>query len=135
MTQFAMFEGLVSDEEGRTVTTAMVGANAFYVVWDDDFARHIDAESVDVQVLRFLRGEVEGQRDEAVSAMLQMLGKDDLFTKAAVEASINNMESAVGNPIPMEARQMLGMMGFKIIVDFHGNVTDISMPAGAMGDE
>jgi hypothetical protein len=116
----AMFEGLVLDEAGNAAGMAMVGENACYVVWDDDFKRHIDAELVDRQVLRYMREQVEGQRDVAVGAMLEMLGKDDLFTKAAVESSINNMEKAVGNPIPQEARQWLGMLGFKIVIDQRG---------------
>ncbi len=132
----AMFEGLVLDEAGNAAGTAMVGENACYVVWDDDFKRHIDAELVDRQVLRYMREQVEGQRDVAVGAMLEMLGKDDLFTKAAVESSINNMEKAVGNPIPQEARQWLGMLGFKIVIDLRGDVLSINMPAGGIeGDE
>jgi hypothetical protein len=132
----AMFEGLVLDEAGNAAGMAMVGENACYVVWDDDFKRHIDAELVDRQVLRYMREQVEGQRDVAVGAMLEMLGKDDLFTKAAVESSINNMEKAVGNPIPQEARQWLGMLGFKIVIDQRGDVLSINMPAGGIeGDE
>lgn len=134
MARYAMFEGLVFDEAGTPLPVVMVGEDACYVVTDDDFKRHISAESVDGQVLRALRQQVEGQRDAAVSAMLQMLGSDDLFTKAAVESSINNMEKAVGSPVPAEARQYLGMVGFRIVLDYHGDVMDISMPA-ASGEE
>lgn len=134
MSSVAMFEGLVFDEEGKPAETTMVGDQAFYVLLDDDFHRHVPAEEVDLQVLRFMRGQVEGSRDEAVDAMLQMLGKDDLFTKAAVESSINNMEHAVGNPIPVEGRQMLGMLGFKITVDFQGQVLEINMPAAPLDE-
>ena len=134
MARFAMFEGLVFDEAGTPLPVVMVGEDACYVVTDDDFKRHISAETVDVQVLRAMREQVEGQRDAAVSAMLQMLGSDDLFTKAAVESSINNMEKAVGNPIPAEARQYLGMVGFRIVLDYHGDVVELTMPA-ASGEE
>lgn len=129
-----MFEGLVFDEAGNPASVAWVGENACYIVWDDDFKRHIDAEEVDRQVLRFMRDQVEGQRDLTVTAMLEMLGKDDIFTKAAVESSINNMEKAVGNPIPTEARQYLGMLGFKIVIDFHGHVLGVNLPAGAIDE-
>lgn len=127
-----MFEGLVFDEEGKPASTTMIGEDAYYVLNDDDFRRHVDAAVIDRQVLRFMRGQVDGARDEAVDAMLQMMGKDDLFTKAAVESSINNMEDAVGNPIPVEGRQMLGMLGFKIKVDYQGNVLDINMPSAPL---
>lgn len=134
MAAVAMFEGLVFDEEDKPAETTMLGEEAFYVLHDDDFRRHVPAAQIDGQVLRFMRGQVEGQRDEAVTAMLEMLGKDDLFTKAAVESSINNMEHAVGNPIPYEGRQMLGMLGFKITVDFQGQVININMPAAPLGE-
>jgi hypothetical protein len=134
MARSAMFEGLVFDQSGKPAPVAHVGENACYVVWDDDFKRYVDAGEVDTQVLRALREQVEGQRDMAVDAMLQMLGQDDIFTKAAVESSINNMEKAVGTPIPPDARQYMGMLGFRIVIDDQGAVIDIAMP-GAAGIE
>lgn len=131
----AMFEGLVVDEQGKTATVAYVGADACYVVMDDDFKRHINAEAVDRQVLRYMRGQVEEHRAMAVEQMMSMIGKDDLFTKAALESSINNMEKNVGQPIPEDARQWMGMMGFCIVIDFHGNVVDVQMPAAAIDDD
>ncbi|MCL4858669.1 MAG: hypothetical protein KJZ93_04655 [Caldilineaceae bacterium] len=136
MAQSAMFAGLVFDEGGVPAEVAYVGETACYVVMDDDFRRHIDAVQVDLQVLRFMREQVEGQRDLAVKTMLDMLGKDDIFTKAALESSINNIEQNVGQSLPDEAKQWLGMLGFKIVIDFHGNVVDLQMPAGGIeGDE
>ena len=136
MAKAAMFAGLVVDEEGRPAEVAKVGDNACYVVLDDDFRRHIDAAQVDRQVLRFMREQVDDHRDLAVEQMLNMLGKDDIFTKVAVESSINNIEQNVGQPIPEEARQWMGMLGFRIVIDIHGNVVDIQMPAGGIeGDE
>jgi hypothetical protein len=62
------------------------------------------------------------------------MGKDDIFTKAALESSINRMEEAVGQPIPEEARQWMGMLGFRIVIDDQGNVVDIEMPAGGIDE-
>jgi hypothetical protein len=135
MAKSAMFTGLVVDEEGKPAAIAYVGEDACYVVDDDDFKRHIDAAQVDRQVLRFMREQVEDQRDLAVKTMLDMLGKDDIFTKAALESTITNMDQNVGQPIPEDARQWLGMMGLKIVIDFHGNVVDIQMPAGGIEDD
>lgn len=129
-----MFAGLVFDQNGRVAEVAHVGENACYVVYEDDFKRHIDAEIVDRQVLRFMRQQVEGSRDLAVGAILEMIGRDDLFTKAAVESTIEHMEDAVGQPIPEEARRWLGMLGFKIIIDEQGTVVDIQMPAGGVDE-
>ncbi len=135
MAPTAMFSGLVVDENGRAAEVGYVGADACYVVYDDDFRRHIDAAQVDRQVLRFMREQVEGNRQMAVGAMLEMMGRDDIFTKAAVESTIDNMEDAIGQPIPEDARQWLGMLGFRIQIDFHGDVIDIQMPAGGIEEE
>jgi len=129
-----MFAGLVFDQEENALDVTWVGENACYVVYEDDFKRHVDAAAVDRQVLRFMREQVEGNRDMAVSAMLEMMGRDDLFTKVAVESTIDNMEQAVGQPIPEDARQWLGMLGFKIVIDEQGTVLDIQMPAGGIDE-
>lgn len=130
----AMFTGLVFDETGNPATLKYVGDKPCYVIDDDGFLRHIDAQGVDRQVIQFMQGQVEDNKDMAVSTMLDMMGKDDIFTKAAVESSINNMEEAVGNPIPDQAKQWLGMLGFKIVIDHEGNVVDMEMPAGGIDE-
>ncbi len=138
MARTAMFAGLVFDEEGKPTEIAYVGEDACYVVDDDDFRRHINAAQVDRSVLRFLREQVEDHREIAVQSMLEMMGQDDVFTKAAVESSINNMEDSVGQPIPEDARQWMGMLGFRIVIDVQGNVIDVQMPSGGIegeGDE
>ena len=134
MSKEAMFAGLVVDENGKAAGVTHVGANACYVVMDDDFKRHIDAEQIDRQVLRFFREQVDANRDLAVNAALDQMGTKDIFAKAAIEASIDNMEQAVGNPIPEDARRMLGMFGFRITIDVHGNVVDINMPSATEED-
>jgi hypothetical protein len=130
-----MFAGLVFDERGAPAQIAYVGENACYVVAEDDFKRHIDAAGVDAQVLRFMREQVEPHRDLAVKTMLEMLGKDDIFTKAALESSINNMEQNVGQVLPDEAKQWMGMLGFKIVIDDQGTVVDVQMPEGGIEGE
>lgn len=134
MTKLAMFAGLVVDEEDKPVDVTWVGSEQCYVVVDGDFSRHVDAETVDHQVLQYLKGQVESQREVAVLGVLEMLGQDDLFTKAAVESSINRMDEVVGQPMPEDARRLLGMMGFRIVVDLHGNVVEVDMPAGGIDD-
>jgi hypothetical protein len=134
MAHEAMFAGLVVDEAGNSVEVTRVGDRACYVVVEDDFHRHVDAATVDRQVLQFLKEQVDSQREVAVKGMLEMMGQDDIFTKAAVESSIDKMDEAVGQPIPEEARGLLGMLGFRIVVDFHGDVVDIQLPAGGIDE-
>ena len=130
----AFFEGLVQDEEGRAVEVVRISEEAFYVVLDAGFRRHIAARQVDQQVLRILRGEIEAHRDLAVNSALQMLGRDDLFTKAAVDASIKNMDQVVDQSLPDEAKSWLGMLGFRIIINLHGDIVRVEMP-GQMSEE
>lgn len=132
MTNIAMFSDLVVDENGQPVAVAWVGSDACYVLDDGDFQRYVDAEDVDRQVLRFFKQQVDEHRDIAVRGMLQMLGKDDIFSKTAVEYSINRMDETVGQPIPAQAKELLRSMGFQIVLDFHGEVVDISMPGEEM---
>ncbi len=135
MANSAMFEGLVFDERRKAAQVNHVGERACYVVDEDGFLRHIDAAQVDQQVLEFLKGQVDEHRDLAVSGMLDLMGKDDIFTKAAVESSIDNIDQAVGQAIPEQSRQWLGMMGFRVIIDDQGEVVDIEMPAGEIEED
>ncbi len=51
MSKKALFAGLVVDENDRVADTATVGDEAFYVVDDAGFKRHIPAAQIDRQVL------------------------------------------------------------------------------------
>jgi hypothetical protein len=64
-----------------------------------------------------------------------MIGQDDLFTKAMIDSSIGNMEQMMVQGLPDDARIMLGMMGFKIIVNVHGEVVNLEMPGAGMIDD
>ena len=135
MANSAMFEGLVFDERRNAALVKHVGERACYVVDEDGFLRHIDAAKVDQQVLGFLKGQVDEHRDLAVTGVMDLMGKDDIFTKAAVESSIDNIDQAVGQAIPEQSRQWLGMMGFRVIIDDQGEVVDIEMPAGEIDED
>jgi hypothetical protein len=124
----ALFGGLVQDEEGRPVDTVMVGDVPNYVVEVDGFRRHVEAEAVDRQVIDLLREQFMEHREIATEAMLQMLGKDDLFTKAMIDASIKNMDQIIHHGLPDGARAWLGMLGFRVILDTHGDVVQLVMP-------
>jgi predicted RNA polymerase sigma factor len=105
------------------------------VVEDDGFRRHIEAEAVDRQVIESLREQFMAQREMATQAMLQMLGKDDLFTKAMIDASIKNMDQVIERGLPEEAKAWLGMLGFRVVIDTHGEVVELHMPEQEIADE
>ena len=70
--------------------------------------------------------------------MLDYRGKEDLFTKAAVETSLgqmgDQMQKLLDVGLPEAARQWLGMMGFRVVIDVHGDVVDFEMP-GAIDED
>ena len=124
----ALFEGLTRDEAGGPVETVMVGNTACYVVLDDDFRRHVEAEAVDRQVLAMLRDLFMEHKEIATQAMMQMLHKDDLFTKAMIDASVKNMDQVIEHGLPDDARAWLGMLGFRVIINTHGELVRLDMP-------
>ncbi|HID50447.1 MAG TPA: hypothetical protein EYP41_00210 [Anaerolineae bacterium] len=130
MARQALFAGLIYDEEGRPVDTAVIGDEAQYVIDDDGFLRHVDAEAVDRQVLAVFLDQLNQNHDLAVEQTLNLMGKDDLMTKAAIEASLRNidMDQIIAQGMPAQARDMMGMMGFRIIINFHGEVIGMDQP-------
>ena len=126
----ALFDGLVFDEDENLLETTQIGGEAYYIFDDDGFRRHINAEDVDRQVLAFFLDQLEDNKDIAVEQALTMLGKDDLFTKAAIDASMRNidMDQIIEQGIPEQARNMMGMLGFRIIINHHGEVVRLDQP-------
>jgi hypothetical protein len=133
MSRVAVFAGLVVDESENNVDVVYLGNTPYYVVDDGGFLRHILAEQIDRQVLSVMQENVMENREAVVSGMLEYLGKDDLFTKAAIEMSLGQMDENMAQlmdiGIPEETRQWLGLMGFRVVVNVHGEVIHIDMPA------
>jgi hypothetical protein len=131
----AVFEGLVFDELGRTLGVAKVGGEAQYVIDDDGFLRHIDAASVDRQVLEAIGEQINANKEIVEEGIMRMLDNYDLFTKAAIDASIKNIDQVLERGIPDDARMWLGMMGFRVVVNMHGEVVKFDMPTTTTEDE
>lgn len=138
MSQQAMFKGLVYDEYENLLETSVIGGEAQYIVDDDGFLRHVDAESVDRRILDFFLEQLDQNKELAVEQALEMLGQDDLLTKAAIDASLRNIDAdqILAQGIPAQARDMLGMFGLRVYVNIHGEVVRIEQPAAPeTGDE
>jgi hypothetical protein len=131
----ALFGGLVHNEENEAAPVAYVGDDPHYVILDGDFRRHVASEYVDRQVLAWLQEQIFANRDIVTEGILDMLGKDDLFTKAMIDASIQNIDQLIEQGLPDDARTWLGMFGFRIIVDVHGEVIRTDVPAQEEPDE
>ena len=137
MANKALFSGVIFDENGRLVNTKFVGSDAQYVVDDQGFLRHIDAEIVDRQVLKLFIENIQQHKGLAIEQALNFLGKDDIFTKAALDSSIDNVniDEILTAGFPQQAKDMMSMMGFKIMINHHGDVVNVDQPGIAMDED
>ena len=136
----ALFAGLVLNEQDEPAEVVYIGTIPHYVILDDGFRRHVEAETVDRQVIQLLRQQILSNRELVTQGMLDMLGKDDLFTKAMIDASIQNIDRHIDllftQGLPEDTRTWLGMLGFKIVVNVHGEVVRLDAPGQRdLGDE
>ncbi len=136
MAQHSLFAGLVVDEDDRGVDIVLVGGESFYVVDDDGFLRHIESEHVDRQVLDQLQEMVKGHEDMISEGTMKMIGQEDIFTKAAIETSLQNMDAQfdalLQSGLPEDMRAYLGMMGFRVVINMHGEVLRIEQPGAGI---
>ena len=137
----AVFEGLVYDPKGEPIKVAYVGSEPCYVLNDDGFLRYIPAGDVDWQVWEALTSQITGHEDILSKQAAKMLGQEDIFTVAMLRNQLENKDEQFKaiqeKGLPEEARQYLGMMGFRITIDIHGKVIEVNQPQvyGDEGDE
>ncbi|MCX6018249.1 MAG: hypothetical protein NTZ50_07055 [Chloroflexi bacterium] len=135
----AIFEGLVFDEHNHCAPVAYVGADPTYVIIEDGFRYHVDAHTVDEQIITTFRAQVASNEEEIGAGVLRMMGKDDLFSKAAVMSALKNIDSELKRlhetGLPTQAREYLGMMGFRVTINRHGDVVNLDMPSGTADEE
>ena len=133
MASHALFSGLVIDEFDRTLEVTFIGGEAFYIVDDDGFHRHVESEHVDRQVLRHLYEMIQGHEELISEGTMKMIGQEDIFTKAMIETSLKNLDSQfdelIERGMPDEARTWLGMIGFSVVIDIHGEVLRVEQPS------
>ena len=101
----ALFPGLVYNEKGERAEVVFIGGVAHYAIPDDGFLRH------------------------------EMLGTNDLLTKAAIDASIRNLEQGMRRANPDQWAPALRLFGFRIVVDVHGNVLQVILPEAPSEDD
>ncbi len=128
-----LFSGLVVDENGNVADTALVGGEPCYVVDDMGFRRHIPAEQVDRVVLGEIAGMMKGSEEYISEQTAKMIGQEDPFTKAALQSQLKNIDKQfdllIQTGLPEDTRLYLGMVGFKIVINVHGEVLRVEQPA------
>lgn len=134
-----LFAGLVNDENNAPVGVSYVGGEPCYVVNDAGFKRHIPSEQVDRQVLIIMKEQVKGHEDILSEQTARMLGQEDIFTLAMIQNQLKNidqqLEALLENGIPESGRAYMGMMGFRIIINVHGDVIRVEQPGAQSGEE
>jgi len=139
MANQAVFKGLVFDEQDRPVEVVTVGSDALYVVNDAGFRRHIPSEQVDRQVLEQMSEMIEGHEDLIGEETAKMLGQNDPFSVAAIMNQLKHIHEQFDNlmntGLPEEVRAYMGMMGFRIRINMHGDVLEVEQPGMIAPDD
>ncbi len=125
----ALFPGLVYNELGEAAELVYIGGVAHYAIPEAGFLRHVEAYRVDTAVIADLKEQITSMQDEVVRGMLQMLGRDDIFTKAAIDASIRNLEQNIRQSNTDQWVPWLRLFGFRVVVDVHGEIVEIMYPS------
>lgn len=139
MANKAVFAGLVFDDSDRLLETTYIGQEACYVIDDDGFMRHISAEIIDHQVIDVMREQVEDNKEVIAEQTINMIGNVDLFTHAIIQNQLENLDDQfdhlMQHGIPEDGRVYLGMLGLKIVVNYHGDVVRIEQPTAPASEE
>ena len=134
-----LFPGLVFDENDRPAESAYVGDDPCYVVDDAGFRRHIPSEQVDRQVLAQMQELIKGSEGLVSEQTAKMMGQEDPFSVAAIANQLKNMDKQFDQMLqvglPEDARAYLGMLGFKIVINIHGEVVRVEQPGAASDDD
>jgi hypothetical protein len=134
-----LFNGLVFSEDGKLLSAAKVGEDPFYVLDDAGFLRHIRARELDESILRWLWGQIRGHEQELAEQAARMTGQEDLFSRAVLQNTLAHPEAYIEeifrHGLPESTRMWMGMMGFRAIVDIHGELLRVEQPARAADDE
>jgi len=127
-----IFEGLIIDEYDQPVSVTYVGDESFYIVNDAGFLRHVPSRNVDEQVLTQMIEQIKGHEDLITDQTAKMLGQEDIFSRAIIQNQLKNIDKQIDDlfkvGIPESGRQYLGMMGFKVVINIHGEVVKVDQP-------
>jgi hypothetical protein len=128
----AVFEGLVFAEDDQQLSVAYVGVEPCYVIDDDGFMRHISAEKVDRQIWEELTRGIEGNEDFLSQKAAEMMGQEDPFSIAVIRSQFERTDEQFAQlqeiGFPEDARMYLGMVGFKAIVNYRGELIELKQP-------
>jgi len=134
-----LFAGLVFDENDKIVETGFIGNEPCYVVNDSGFRRHISSTDVDRQVLNTMIEMIKGNEELFSEQTAKMLNANDIFTRAIIQNQLKQIDQQIEKilepGIPEEGRAYMGMMGFRITINRHGEIVRIDQPGRIAGED
>jgi hypothetical protein len=75
---------------------------------------------------------IDGHEGILSEQTAKMLGQEDIFTRAMIESQLKNIDqqfdALFDAGIPEDGRAYMGMMGFRITINIHGDVTKVDQP-------
>ena len=75
---------------------------------------------------------IEGHECELSKQAASMLGQDDIFSTAMLENQLLNIDQQIDKMlevgIPEDGLAYMGMMGFKIRINMHGELLEVIQP-------
>ncbi len=139
MTKEPLFLGLVFSEDEKPLSAAHVGQEPFYILDDAGFLRHIRARELDESILRWLWEQIRGHEQELAEQAARMTGQEDIFSRAVLQNSLAHPEAYVEeifrHGLPESTRMWMGMMGFRAIVNVHGELLRVDQPVRAADED
>jgi hypothetical protein len=88
--------------------------------------------------LSLLKEQIEGHEEIISEQAAKLSGQDDIFSRAILIEQLKNIDKQFGQMleegIPEESRAYMGMTGFKIIINHHGDVVEVMQP-GMIADD
>ncbi len=139
MPRQALFPGLVFDEYDRPLEPGWIGSEPAYIIDDAGFRRYIPSAQIDNVVLDEMKKLIQGNEDFISREAAKMIGAEDPFSKAIIKNQLKNIdkqfETLFEVGIPEEMRAWLGMIGFKVVVNYRGDVIEVRQGGDGGGEE
>jgi hypothetical protein len=86
-----------------------------------------------------MKSQIEGNEELISQQTAKMMGQEDIFTYAMIMNQLKqmdqHMEALSEAGIPESSRAYLGMLGFRVVINVHGDVVRFDQPSQVSGDE
>lgn len=131
-----IFSGLIFDENDQVVDYKKVGDEEYYVINDDGFHRHVDADAIDRAIFKEMTSWVKGNEEMIGKEAAKIMGQDDLFSTAQMINELKNIDHQIDQMmqvgLPEDQKSYMGMMGFKVIINYHGELVEVCQASGVV---